>query len=160
MTTQRLWAPWRLDYILKPKGDECFLCQALGEDHDRENLILTRGTHCAIFINRYPYNNGHLMICPISHKAKLTELSDAEKLETMNLVTRATQVLETTMHPQGFNVGMNLGKVAGAGLDNHLHTHVVPRWNGDTNFMPVLDNTRVIPQSLLNLWDQLRPEFE
>lgn len=154
---KRLWAPWRLKYIREEKEDECFLCRILAGDADRENLLLKRGPTCAILMNRYPYSNGHLMVCPNRHVADIDSLSSEERLETMDLVAAAVRALRETVQPEGFNVGINLGQAAGAGLEEHLHTHIVPRWTGDTNFMPVIGDARVIPQALQELWDRLLP---
>ncbi len=159
----RLWAPWRMDYVAEPKKDEggCFLCRAARADADREMLVLWRSDDCFCVLNRWPYNNGHLMVAPVEHKGQLSELSDAELLEQLRMVRRAEQRLRAVMNPSGFNVGLNLGAAAGAGLPGHLHWHIVPRWDGDTNFMPVLAETKVIPQSLEELWELLRePENE
>ena len=148
----RLWAPWRLSYVAnaKPPTDEdpCFLCQGLSASQDRENLIAWRGPTSVVVLNRFPYNNGHLLIAPNAHKAQLHELSAEEVGEIHALLTRLVNVLRELMKPDGFNVGLNLGRAAGAGLPGHLHWHLVPRWQGDTNFMPVLTDTRVIVQSL------------
>lgn len=156
---ENLWAPWRLEYILSDKDGECFLCRILAADRkdDRENLVLKRGSKCAVVLNRYPYNNGHLMVCPIRHLGDFGLLDADERLETMNLVAECIEALRATIHPDGFNTGMNLGRVSGAGLEEHIHTHIVPRWNGDTNFMPVLGDIKVVPQYLQELWDQLHP---
>jgi ATP adenylyltransferase len=157
----QLWAPWRLAYVARegPKkpDDACFICRGLAEADDRSNLIVHRTRLGAVVLNRFPYNNGHLLIAPKAHKGRLDELTDAEALELQQTVTRVVAVLERLMKPEGFNVGLNLGKVAGAGLPGHLHWHVVPRWNGDTNFMPVLADVRVISQSLDALYDLLAP---
>jgi ATP adenylyltransferase len=156
---EQLWAPWRLSYVAgeKPPAekDPCFLCQGLREADDRRNLIVQRGPLSVVVLNRYPYNNGHLLIAPRAHKADLAELEPAEVLETQTTLTRMLQVLDGVMHPDGYNVGLNLGRVAGAGLPGHLHWHVVPRWDGDTNFMPVLAGVKVIPQALDALYDLL-----
>ena len=154
---KRLWAPWRLEYIVGDKQEGCFLCRILGDDNDRENLILKRGQLCAVVMNRYPYNNGHLMVCPYRHVAELDDLCGEERLELMDLVADCIKALKQSIRPDGFNVGINLGRAAGAGLEDHIHTHIVPRWNGDTNFMPVMDDVKVIPQGLLELWDVLNP---
>ena len=154
---KRLWAPWRLEYIVGDKEEGCFLCRILAEDNDRENLVLKRGRLCAVVMNRYPYNNGHLMVCPYRHVSGLGDLSSAERLATMDLVAECIDALKQTVHPDGLNVGINLGRAAGAGLEEHIHSHIVPRWNGDTNFMPVMDDVKVIPQGLLELWDVLQP---
>jgi len=158
----QLWAPWRLSYVAreapeKPAGDDCFICRGLAESDDRANMIVHRTRLGAVVLNRFPYNNGHLLIAPKAHKGRLDELSADETLELQQTVTRMVALLERLMKPEGFNVGLNLGKVAGAGLPGHLHWHVVPRWNGDTNFMPVLADVRVIAQSLDALYDLLAP---
>ncbi len=153
---QSLWAPWRMEYILAPRGGACFLCEAFAGDDDRATLVLLRGASCAVVMNRYPYNNGHLLVAPFRHVAEPADLSRGERAETMDLVERCVALLRRTVSPDGFNIGINLGKAAGAGLEAHLHTHVVPRWNGDTNFMPVLGGVKVIPQALDELWERLR----
>jgi len=155
----QLWAPWRMAYISKGSpptaGDECFICRGLAESHDRANLILHRTPLGAVVLNRFPYNNGHLLIAPRAHKGRLDELTNDEALDLQQTLTRMVKLIEQQMRPEGFNVGLNLGKVAGAGLPGHLHWHVVPRWNGDTNFMPVFADVRVIAQSLDALYDLL-----
>ena len=155
----RLWAPWRLTYVTAPPkpdvGDDCFLCRGLADADDRANLIVLRTPRTAVVLNRYPYNNGHLLVAPLAHKATLADLDPAELLELQETLRRMIAVLDGAMKPDGYNVGLNLGKVAGAGLPAHLHWHVVPRWNGDTNFMPVLTDVRVIVQSLDALYDLL-----
>ena len=154
-----LWAPWRIEYILGEKSDECFICRGLREDRDRENLILKRGTHCLVIMNRYPYNNGHLMIATNRHIDTIEKMTVDEQLEWMSLTSLAVGILKEKMQPQGLNIGVNLGPVAGAGLKDHIHPHVVPRWSGDTNFMPVISDTRVVAQALTELYDQLLPAF-
>lgn len=156
---KHLWAPWRMEYILGKEEEGCFLCRILAAEADRENLVLKRTTKCAIVINRYPYNSGHLMVCVCRHVGEIGALDADERLETINLVAEAIEALQATIHPEGFNVGINLGRAGGAGLEEHLHTHIVPRWSGDTNFMPVMADVRVVPQSLLELWDRLQPVF-
>ena len=147
-----LWAPWRLAYVAAPKApgaeEPCFICRGLGEDDDRRNLIVRRTPLAVVLLNRFPYNNGHLLVAPRAHKGRLDELTPDELLETMEAVRLLVNVLGGLMHPDGYNVGLNLGAAAGAGLPGHLHWHVVPRWHGDTNFMPVVSDTRVIVQSL------------
>jgi ATP adenylyltransferase len=156
---EQLWAPWRLAYISKDPaakdGDECFLCRGLVANDDRRNLIVTRSELAAVVLNKYPYNNGHLLIAPKAHKGRLDELTSEESLELQLLIRRMVQAIERIMRPDGFNIGLNLGRVAGAGLPGHLHWHVVPRWNGDTNFMPVVADVRVISQSLEAFYDLL-----
>lgn len=148
----RLWAPWRLSYVAAPKpatnAEPCFICRGLAEDHDRANLIARRNSHSVVVLNRFPYNNGHLLIAPNAHKGQMHELSADEILEMQQTIAQLIGVIDGMMKPDGYNVGLNLGKAAGAGLPGHLHWHLVPRWNGDTNFMSVLDDTRVIVQSL------------
>jgi ATP adenylyltransferase len=154
-----LWAPWRETYITAAKspaeGDSCFLCTGLAERDDRKNLIALRMLRSAVVLNRFPYNNGHLLVAPIAHKGRLDELDREETLEIQETLRRLVAVLDELMHPDGYNLGVNLGRVAGAGLPGHLHWHLVPRWNGDTNFMPVLGGTKVISQSLETLYDLL-----
>lgn len=161
MATENLWAPWRLEYIRKKEEDGCFLCRALvAEEADRENLVLKRGRACAIVMNRYPYSNGHLLICPHRHVGDITLMTADERNESMDLLVVGVEALRKVVQPQGFNVGVNIGKAAGAGLEEHFHSHIVPRWEGDTNFMPVMADVRVIPQALLELWDELRPQMD
>lgn len=154
---KQLWAPWRLDYITGAKMKNCFLCNGFKEDADRDNLILKRSEECAIIINKYPYNNGHLTVAPYRHIDRLESLTENEASAMMRLTQEAIRALNRFMHPDGYNVGLNLGAGAGAGLKEHIHTHIVPRWKGDTNFMPVIGETKVIPQTLLDLWDRLYP---
>jgi ATP adenylyltransferase len=154
----QLWAPWRLAYIANsapPKADECFICAGAASDNDRENLVAYRTPRSVVVLNRFPYNNGHLLVAPRAHKAELHDLASDEMLEIMETVRRMVAVLKELMKPEGFNIGLNLGRVAGAGLPGHLHWHIVPRWNGDTNFMPVVSDTKVISQSLDAFWDML-----
>jgi len=162
VTDQQLWAPWRLSYVAaepekKPAG--CFLCRYRDEDHDEANLVVSRGSDSLVVLNRYPYNNGHLLIAPQEHKADLVDLTDDVILDLIHQLQRLTGALQKILTPDGFNIGLNLGKAAGAGLPGHLHWHLVPRWNGDTNFMPVLSDTKVIPQSLQALYGLLRDEL-
>jgi ATP adenylyltransferase len=160
----QLWAPWRLAYVAAAKqpteGDPCFICRGLAEQGDRANLILLRTPHSVVLLNRFPYNNGHLLIAPQSHKGQLDELSCEEILDSQHTLARMVQELRRLMQPDGFNLGVNLGRIAGAGLPGHLHWHIVPRWNGDTNFMPVLADVKVIAQSLDSLYDQLRTQLD
>jgi ATP adenylyltransferase len=154
-----LWAPWRLAYVATEKppapDTDCFICRGLADTDDRRNLIALRTPRSVVVLNRFPYNNGHLLIAPRAHKGRLDELDAEELLETMETVRRMVRQLEELMRPEGFNIGLNLGRAAGAGLPGHLHWHIVPRWNGDTNFMPVLSDTKVIVQSLETLYDLL-----
>src|SRR5687768_16132484 len=152
MVMEHLWAPWRLSYVASAKkpepGDPCFICRGLSESDDRANLIALRLPRTVVVLNRFPYNNGHLLVAPRAHKAGLDDLDPDEILETQQTLARMIGVLNEIMHPEGYNLGLNLGKVAGAGLPGHLHWHIVPRWNGDTNFMPVLGDVKVMVQSL------------
>ncbi|MBW3543490.1 MAG: HIT domain-containing protein [Planctomycetes bacterium] len=166
MTYEQLWAPWRLDYIAgdaeqsaekRESTDQgCFLCRYRDDDRDAANYLVSRSDHSLVVLNRYPYNNGHLLVAPRAHKAELADLGDDELLDGLRQVRRMVEVLRRVLRADGFNVGLNLGHIAGAGLPGHLHWHIVPRWNGDTNFMPVLAQTKVIPQSLESLYDLLR----
>jgi ATP adenylyltransferase len=160
----RLWAPWRAQYVLNPSASDgadsgCFLCRGLASANDRENLLAYRGEHSVVYLNRYPYNNGHLLVAPKVHKGRLDELDGHELLEPIETLRRLVGVLDRMMRPQGYNIGLNLGKSAGAGLPAHLHWHIVPRWDGDTNFMPVLGQTKVIVESLLDYYDRLVAEL-
>lgn len=160
---EQLWAPWRLAYVANPKHrepcDDCFLCTGLAAGDDRAHLIVHRTKFSCVVLNRFPYNNGHLLIAPLAHKPEPADLTDEETLDAQHVVQQMLALLRKTMNPDGFNVGLNLGRVAGAGLPGHMHWHVVPRWNGDTNFMPVITDTRVIVQSLDALFDLLTGEL-
>lgn len=156
---KHLWAPWRMGYIQSakenPRADPCFICRGLSESTDRENLIAQRLPRSVVLLNRFPYNNGHLLIAPKAHKAHLRDLDADEMLEMQQAITSLTQTLDEMMKPDGYNIGLNLGRAAGAGLPGHVHWHIVPRWNGDTNFMPVFADVRVIVQSLEAFYDWL-----
>jgi len=156
---ERLWAPWRMEYILKCRQPGCFLCDAFQSVADRDNLIVKRSTTCALVMNRYPYNNGHLMVAPYRHLDNLEDLRAEEQADLLALATAACARLREVVHAQGFNLGINQGAAAGAGLKDHIHLHIVPRWEGDTNFMPILADVKVIPQPLLELWEQLHNAF-
>ena len=144
---------------MSDKEENCFFCEAVKGNQDCKNLVLHRGKEFFCILNKYPYNNGHLMIAPNMHKDDLSKLSSSEMLEFMALTRDMKNVLSKKMNPDGFNLGMNLGKVAGAGVEGHIHLHIVPRWNGDTNFMPVISDTKVIPQSLEDLYLELKDYF-
>lgn len=154
-----LWAPWRIEYILGEKERDCIFCVKPKEERDRENLILFRGKLAFVIMNKYPYNPGHLMVVPYRHVHSLEELSTEEQTETMTLTVKALKVLKKVMHPEGFNIGLNIGVVASASIDEHLHWHIVPRWAGDVGFMTVLDELRVIPEHILATYDKLYPVF-
>jgi len=160
----RIWAPWRAQYIHEgaastapPTG--CFLCHGLADAEDRENLLVLRGPHSVVMLNRYPYNNGHLLVAPRVHRGTLEELEGRDLIEPIQVVRRMTAVLDRMLRPQGYNIGLNQGKAAGAGLPGHLHWHIVPRWDGDTNFMPILGHTKVIIESLHDFYDRLVEEL-
>lgn len=152
---ERLWAPWRMAYIGQGEVDGCIFCDKPALD-DRDAMIIYRSELSFIMLNAYPYNNGHLLVSPFKHTADLSSLSHEERLDLMNLVDIGINGLKQTCCPDGFNVGINLGRVAGAGVADHLHFHIVPRWNGDTNFMPVLSDIKVLPEALESVWSKLK----
>ncbi len=162
--TERLWAPWRLSYVAAPKknadAEPCFICQGLAEERDAENQVVLRTPLGVVLLNRFPYNNGHLLIAPRAHKGQLNQLDAAEILDTMQTMQRMLALLDELIRPDGYNIGLNQGRPAGAGLPGHLHWHVVPRWNGDTNFMPVISDTRVMVQSLAALYQILHDRLK
>lgn len=160
----RIWAPWRAQYIREGAAspqppDGCFLCRASATDADRENLLVLRGQHSVVMLNRYPYNNGHLLVAPRLHRGTLEEFEGRDLVEPIQVLRRMTVVLDRMLRPQGYNIGLNQGKAAGAGLPGHLHWHIVPRWDGDTNFMPILGQTKVIVESLSEFYDRLVEEL-
>lgn len=169
---ERLWAPWRLDYVSgnsadkrpeapKPKG--CIFCDKpdeTGDEADAENLIVSRGPTCFVILNAFPYNNGHLMVIPYRHISVPVDLTPEESTEIMATAAQMTTILNDTYGPNGFNIGMNVGSAAGAGIAAHLHLHVVPRWNGDTNFMPVVGGVKVMPESLEQTYQRVRTAIE
>ena len=155
---KHLWAPWRMDYILGGRKGGCFFCRNLKERKNEKNLILYQGEYTFVVMNRYPYTNGHLMVVPKRHCHGLEKLDDRELKELFDLLKASTQVLKSSLHPHGFNIGMNIGKVGGAGED-HLHIHSVPRWTGDTNFMPVIGETKIIPEYLEKTYQKLHSAF-
>lgn len=156
---EHLWAPWRIKYIKQAKEKGCILCQKTAEKNDELNYLLYRGDKNFIIMNLYPYNAAHLMIAPYRHIANLEELTDEERNEHFELVSRSIKVLKQVYKPDGFNIGMNLGRVAGAGIDKHIHTHIVPRWAGDANFMPVVADTKVINEALEETYRGLKGKF-
>ncbi|CAN5120244.1 HIT domain-containing protein [soil metagenome] len=162
MATERIWAPWRLAYVKdasKDSAEGCIFCAKPSDDGDEENLIVHRGERCFVILNLYPYTNGHLMVAPYEHVARIQDIPAETTAEMLALAQRAITVLEQEYEPHGFNVGFNQGRVAGAGVEHHIHMHVVPRWGGDTNFMPVLADTRVMPQTLEQTYEALRGKF-
>ncbi|MEO0278790.1 MAG: HIT domain-containing protein [candidate division WOR-3 bacterium] len=152
-----IWAPWRMEYIEKAsKDDDCFICTAIKEGPSVKNLLLGVFKNAVIIMNRFPYNPGHLMVAPIKHTGIIGDLSDSEMLELFRLVDYSIKLLKKVMSPHGFNVGINIGKCAGAGLETHVHIHVVPRWNGDTNFMPVIADVKVIPEHIERTYEKIK----
>lgn len=160
--TTRLWTPWRGNYVTQtmPKVPGCVFCNAPNGNDDRTNLVLFRGNACYLIMNLFPYNTGHLMAVPYEHVGSLPDLDPAVRAEMFDLATFATIGIQEVMRPDGFNMGMNLGEAAGAGIAAHLHLHVVPRWKGDSNFMPVLADTKVMPETILQTYDRLKPVLE
>jgi ATP adenylyltransferase len=161
---ERIWSPWRMAYIqaAKEQGEDggCIFCDLPAEGDDVRTMILARGELAFVIVNSFPYNPGHLMVAPFRHVGAFTSLEAAELADVDALVARSIRALEQEMEPHGYNLGMNLGRVAGAGIPDHVHWHLVPRWNGDTNFMPVVGQTRVLPELLEETYARLRPRFE
>lgn len=158
---ERLWSPWRSEYVTNSKDDEgCFLCSHLESSDDEGNHVLWRGDKTFVVLNRYPYNPGHLMVAPKRHVGELEDMEQGELHELIDVTQRSVAILREAMSAQGFNVGMNLGTVGGAGVPGHVHQHVVPRWGGDTNFMPSVAETKVLPELLSDTYAKLRPSFE
>ena len=156
---EHLWAPWRIEYIQRAPDSGCFLCENPREHNDAENFILYRGQHNFMILNTFPYNPGHLMVAPYRHIANLQDLRDTETEEHFDIIKKGVELLKEAMAPMGFNVGLNLGKVAGAGTAEHIHTHIVPRWQGDTNFMPVLSDTKVLSEALISTYGKLKAKL-
>jgi ATP adenylyltransferase len=158
---KQLWAPWRMNYIHQISREEgCVFCLKIREDDLRQALVLADTGHSLVMLNKYPYANGHLLLAPKRHEKYLSNLSIDEYSDLNEALRRCIDILQLSYNPGGINLGMNLGKCAGAGIEDHLHWHVVPRWEGDINFMPVLSDTRVMPQHLLASYDQLKPHFQ
>ncbi len=156
----RLWAPWRMEYIQMNKDTGCVFCMKSKSIDDESNLILYRGNESFILFNLYPYTNGHLMISPYKHTSDTNEISDDCNKEIMFFANQSMNILKICLNAEGFNFGANLGKCGGAGIEDHLHYHIVPRWSGDTNFMPVLGGTKVVVEGLKDTWNKLKPHFE
>lgn len=155
-----LWAPWRAEYIASDKeGDSCIFCHAVDGSDDEANLVVYRGSACFCILNKYPYSGGHLMVVPNGHKGDILDLTRDETVELMTLTGKAQSILKSEMNPEGFNIGANFGEAAGAGVIGHFHMHVVPRWIGDTNFMPVLSGTKVVSQSLDRVYALMKSGF-
>lgn len=155
-----LWAPWRIQYILGPKPDDCVFCIPKHRDEDAERLILYRGKHAFVIMNKFPYNNGHLMVTPYRHIMELADLPQEEAFEVMELLQKSCSILKAHFKCQGINVGLNLGEAAGAGIREHLHFHLVPRWNGDSSFMAVMDEVRIVPEHLRTTYASLKQHFD
>lgn len=154
-----LWAPWRMEYILGDKERGCVFCSRLKQDDDRRNLVLHRSKRAFVIMNRYPYNNGHVMVVPNRHISNLEEQSEEEALDMARLLSRSIEIIKAKMNAEGLNLGMNLGRVGGAGIEEHIHYHLVPRWLGDSSFMAAVGETRVIPQHLMETYDLLKPGY-
>jgi len=158
---QVIWAPWRMDYILSDdKKGGCIFCPVDEREKDQARLILYVGSMTTVLMNRFPYINGHLLVAPIRHIPELEGLSNEESMDLLLMVKKSVDILKKVMVPEGFNIGLNLGRVAGAGVEEHMHFHIVPRWNGDTNYMTVLGDVRVIPEHIDETYRKLRPYFE
>jgi ATP adenylyltransferase len=158
--SKHIYAPWRAEYILGPKEKECIFCRMAHEECDSKNYIVHRAAHCFVVLNRYPYTSGHLMIVPYRHLGELEAMTEAELGEMMALAQRVVAGQKRESSPQGFNVGFNLGRPAGAGIEEHLHLHVVPRWEGDSSFVSVIDDTRVLSLSMESIYESLKRCFE
>jgi len=156
---KKLWAPWRLEGILESMGKECIFCGLPRQNNDEENFIIWRGELTFVMLNRFPYNNGHLMVAPFRHEPDIEGLTDEEWLEMFRATTTSLGALKEALGPDGFNVGINVGSSAGAGFPGHVHVHIVPRWTGDTSFMPILADTKVLSESLADNYRRLRPFF-
>ncbi len=153
---KHIWAPWRIEYIRSNKDEGCIFCDKAAESDDPKNYILYRGSLCFVMLNAYPYNPGHLMVAPYRHVDNVEGLSDDELLQLFDLVRKSTRALTEAYNPQGFNIGINQGRVAGAGIEDHIHAHVVPRWNGDTNFVTTVADLRVLPDALSSTYEDLK----
>jgi ATP adenylyltransferase len=152
---KHLWAPWRIEYVAGKRDPGCLFCRAAESPDQRADHVLLKTGLALVMLNRYPYNSGHLMVAPVRHVARISELDAAESQEIFLLAAKMERLLDGVMHPEGYNFGINTGKPGGAGIEDHLHLHVVPRWNGDTNFITVTDDIRVVPQALDALYDDL-----
>jgi ATP adenylyltransferase len=155
MTMDKLWAPWRVEYIRNP-GTGCFFCEGLRSKDDRKVFIIERSPKSFTIMNRFPYNNGHVMIAPTRHVGQIAQLDDEEMLAVHHLISRVMRAMDHSMNPQGYNIGVNQGRVSGAGVVDHVHFHVVPRWQGDTNFMPIISETKVISEALMKTYEKIK----
>ena len=160
---KRLWAPWRMkyvEYVTIEKKRSCFLCEAARSQVSKESLVIFKDENWFVMLNLYPYNTGHLLVAPYRHVATLDDLTEEELRDLGQVLQKAVKLVKLTYNPDGFNIGLNLGRVAGAGLEDHLHFHIVPRWNGDTNFMPILANTKVIPEAIYDTYERLAKKLK
>lgn len=151
-----IFAPWRKEYVSRHGGTKCLFCQTAKKKNDFRSGLLYRGKTCFILLNTFPYNTGHLMIAPYRHLSDFAELNSSESKELIELIKKSTAAIKRALKPDGFNIGVNLGKVAGAGVAKHLHIHIVPRWKGDTNFIPIIGQTKVLPESLKETYEKLK----
>ncbi len=159
MNQNRLWAPWRIKYVQK-KSKKCLFCKIFNSKNDKRNFLIKRGRFCFSVLNIYPYNNGHLMVAPFRHVNDLNKLKKEELWDLILNLNEVKSILEKILKPQGFNIGINIGRVAGAGFPGHVHIHIVPRWKGDTNFMPVTAETKVLSQSLVELYKKIKDAYQ
>jgi len=160
MPIKQLWAPWRMEFLKSgPKGEGCIFCTLPKAKDEKKSLILFKGKSAFVIMNKFPYNNGHVMVVPYQHTADITDLDEKETEEMWKLIQQSVEALKKAYHPEGFNIGMNLGRAAGAGIKEHLHMHVVPRWSGDFNFMPLLSDTKAMPEHLERGYDTLKKQF-
>ena len=157
---KNLWAPWRIEYIVSRKTKECIFCLDKDEAQDKTKLILARSSLSFVIMNRYPYNNGHLMVAPFKHCPSIEDLDGDTVLDMFMMLEKSISILRKCLRAEGFNIGINMGRVGGAGIEDHLHIHIVPRWNGDTNFMPVVGEVRVMPEHLDDTYNKLFPHFK
>lgn len=160
MNIEKLWAPWRMEYIRSKKDKSCIFCDKPKNNNDRKMLILHKSEHAFVMMNLYPYNNGHLLIAPYAHVDNTQDMTNEEKNEVMTLADQSMTVIKKTMQAEGFNFGANIGSIGGAGIEEHIHFHIVPRWKGDTNFMPIIGHTKVQVDGLLETYDRLKRGFE
>ncbi|MCF7874969.1 MAG: HIT domain-containing protein [Candidatus Omnitrophica bacterium] len=154
----KLWAPWRIKYVSQKKDSGCLFCKINKQKKDKKNHIILRSLHCFVVLNRYPYNNGHLLVTPYRHTSDFEKLKKEEIFDIYKVMIKIKKMVKKVLQPDGFNLGLNIGETAGAGITEHLHFHLVPRWRGDTNFMPVLSETKIISQSLDDLYNKLKKE--
>ena len=155
-----LYSHWRMNYILSEKSDECIFCRKEGKEEDRKHFVVYRSEFSFVMLNMYPYNNGHLMVVPKRHCSSLSDLPEVELNDLFGLLRKTEKIIRGCYNPEGINIGINLGKAAGAVIDDHLHIHLVPRWFGDVNFMTVIGGTRVVPESFENAYDKLKEQFD